>query len=502
MKIIAELIHKAPIWVNPEHRVESAVWLMRGHDVGGLPVLDGSELVGMLLYKHLLGVDMNRLVKDVMDTNVVVVSSTMSVRRVAELMTREKIGLLPIVKDENRLIGVVSYGDLLEELRVSVDPITELPWSDIVHEWAIEELRRGREITVLFLDVNDFGQFNKRFGHVVGDTVLRSVAGVLRDLTDTSQEALCRYGGDEFCIATLRSEEQAAALAAHIEQEIAALRVLEAPDRSITVTIGLRGGRRTREREHIHYTATLNNLINLASQDCMLRKAQKSSASDSPVLAAVHNYSVYLSSASNAPETAERAESSELANGAGVGAEGRVGVRLRLASVDVTRSGAMAHIHVELEQGSSLLEAPTSSDEATPASPGGSGDAAQDAAYTQDNQRLVVYGSDVSRATEGDGVWTLVAEATLAALRRALQPGYDLVLDDVQLTSAPDGYSQATVNGRFRTPTSELPVTGSAPGRGDTAHAVAEAVLAAMEPYWDTVLPSVTTPSQLQRAAS
>ncbi len=277
MKTIAEILRKAPVWINPEHQIESAIWLMRGHDIGGLPVLDGTELVGMLLYRHLLGVDVNKLVKEVMDTNVIVVSATMSLRRVAELMTREKIGRMPVVDERNRLIGVVTYGDLLEELRRSADPITDLPWSDSLHDWAIEALQMGREITVLFLDVNDFGLFNKRYGHVVGDTVLRGVAAVLRNLTDPSLESVCRYGGDEFCLVTLRGADEATALAARIVQEIELLQVREAHDSSITVTIGQRGGRRTREREHIHYTATLNNLINLASQDCMQKKLLKSS---------------------------------------------------------------------------------------------------------------------------------------------------------------------------------------------------------------------------------
>lgn len=275
MKTVAEIIGRPPVWVNPQHRIESAIWLMRGHDIGGLPVLDGSALVGMLLYKHLLGVDITRCVEEVMERNVVVASATMSLRRAAELMTREKIGRLPIVDYKSQLIGIVTYGDLLAELRQSADPITELPWSDSVHEWAIEELQRGREITVLFLDVNDFGDFNKLYGHVVGDTVLRGVAGVLRGIADLSLDSVCRYGGDEFCVATLRSMEQAEALSHHIEQQVAALRLPEAQNRGVTVAIGMRGGRRTREREQVHYTATLNNLINLASQDCLQKKAER-----------------------------------------------------------------------------------------------------------------------------------------------------------------------------------------------------------------------------------
>src|SRR5262245_55193554 len=66
MKTVREVIRRAPVWVNPDHTIESAIFLMRGHDIGVLPVLDGQKLVGMVLYSHLLGIDPTRRVGDVM----------------------------------------------------------------------------------------------------------------------------------------------------------------------------------------------------------------------------------------------------------------------------------------------------------------------------------------------------------------------------------------------------------------------------------------------------
>jgi CBS domain-containing protein len=57
MKTVREVIRRAPVWLNPDHTIESAVVLMRGHNIGGLPVLDGTDIVGMVLYSHLLGSD-------------------------------------------------------------------------------------------------------------------------------------------------------------------------------------------------------------------------------------------------------------------------------------------------------------------------------------------------------------------------------------------------------------------------------------------------------------
>jgi IMP dehydrogenase len=275
MKTLSDILRADPVWVNPTHRVASAIMLMRGHSVNGLPVLDGPKLVGMVLSEHLLGVDLRLPVNEVMDRHVVAVSPALSVREAAELMTRESLVRLPVVGQDGALLGVITNSDLLAELRRSTDPLTELPWSDSLQEWSVERLRSGQEITLLFLDIDCFGQFNKRFGHVVGDMVLKRVAAVLRQHLDPNQEILCRYGGDEFCISTLRTASMAEALGAALEKDIAGIRIQEARGEGVSVSVGIRGGRRTREREQVHYAATVNNLINLASQDCLAKKKIK-----------------------------------------------------------------------------------------------------------------------------------------------------------------------------------------------------------------------------------
>ena len=43
----------------------------------------------------------------------------------------------------------------------------------------------------------------------------------------------------------------------------------------VTASFGLYGGKRTEEREDVHYNATLDNLINLASKACTTAKYNK-----------------------------------------------------------------------------------------------------------------------------------------------------------------------------------------------------------------------------------
>lgn len=59
--------------------------------------------------------------------------------------------------------------------------------------------RTGKPLTLLFVDLDDFKVINDRYGHVVGDQVLRDLATRLQQ-TIRLTDLLARVGGDEFAI--------------------------------------------------------------------------------------------------------------------------------------------------------------------------------------------------------------------------------------------------------------------------------------------------------------
>jgi len=59
--------------------------------------------------------------------------------------------------------------------------------------------REGNELSVLFIDLDDFKGVNDRFGHLAGSWTLREVARLLSE--NVPPGAVCaRYGGDEFVV--------------------------------------------------------------------------------------------------------------------------------------------------------------------------------------------------------------------------------------------------------------------------------------------------------------
>ena len=65
------------------------------------------------------------------------------------------------------------------------------------------ELRRARRYTrpasLVFIDLDRFKQLNDRYGHPLGDAVLRAVGATLKAALRGS-DLCCRYGGDEFLV--------------------------------------------------------------------------------------------------------------------------------------------------------------------------------------------------------------------------------------------------------------------------------------------------------------
>jgi diguanylate cyclase (GGDEF)-like protein/PAS domain S-box-containing protein len=83
------------------------------------------------------------------------------------------------------------------------DPLTGLFNRRYMEETLDREIRRsarsGLPLGVMMFDLDHFKRFNDTYGHLAGDTLMREIGSALQRHS-RSEDAACRYGGDEFVL--------------------------------------------------------------------------------------------------------------------------------------------------------------------------------------------------------------------------------------------------------------------------------------------------------------
>ena len=123
------------------------------------------------------------------------------------------------------------------------DMLTGLPNRTLLLEkldHALEWGRRGEKIALLFIDLDRFKHVNDTLGHLMGDDLLKAVAGRLRDNV-RGHDLVARLGGDEFVILqiTSRPSQEPAELASRIIASLCAPYVLNGHMLEIGASVGI-----------------------------------------------------------------------------------------------------------------------------------------------------------------------------------------------------------------------------------------------------------------------
>lgn len=85
------------------------------------------------------------------------------------------------------------------ETLASTDPLTGLANRREAERLMSSRIQAGMPVCVMLFDLDGFKKINDRFGHYVGDQVLRAFASRLGEQFRTN-DVVCRWGGDEFLV--------------------------------------------------------------------------------------------------------------------------------------------------------------------------------------------------------------------------------------------------------------------------------------------------------------
>ena len=103
-----------PITISKEHTVGDALALMQENKIGGIPVIDAERrLIGIVTNRDLrFQRDMHRLISEVMTSENLITTHSSELAHAADVLLNNKIEKLPVVDNEGKLVGLITYKDI------------------------------------------------------------------------------------------------------------------------------------------------------------------------------------------------------------------------------------------------------------------------------------------------------------------------------------------------------------------------------------------------------
>lgn len=129
---VSEIMTTKVITLNHSDDLDTAEKLFKSNNIRHIPVVSGKEIIGMLSYTDLLRISFADAVDEdeqevdtvvynmftieqVMAKHLISVSSTTTIKEVAEILSKKEFHALPVV-DSNELVGIVTTTDLINYL--------------------------------------------------------------------------------------------------------------------------------------------------------------------------------------------------------------------------------------------------------------------------------------------------------------------------------------------------------------------------------------------------
>lgn len=130
MQKISEVMSSEVHTIRPDASIEEAAQEMRDGDFGLLPVANNGQLLGVITDRDIAvravaeGKDPNTPIQEVMSAGVISAHEDDSVEEAARIMSEHQIRRLPIVDDNEHLVGIVSLGDFAVDAS-DIGPVME-----------------------------------------------------------------------------------------------------------------------------------------------------------------------------------------------------------------------------------------------------------------------------------------------------------------------------------------------------------------------------------------
>ncbi len=117
---LSEIMTREVAILQPDDSLQFAAKKMRDLNIGFLPVCDGEDLIGVISDRDIIiralaeGMDVSIMLgRDMMTTPAIYCFDDQDVSEAAQIMEENQIRRLVVIsREDNRLVGIVSLGDL------------------------------------------------------------------------------------------------------------------------------------------------------------------------------------------------------------------------------------------------------------------------------------------------------------------------------------------------------------------------------------------------------
>lgn len=116
---VREVMTDRPRCVTPDTTLNQVAEFMEAENIGSIPVLEGERLTGVVTDRDIVvravakGKDPRGMpVREIASGDLVTVNADHDLSDALELMTAHQVRRLPVVDEENRLVGIVAQADV------------------------------------------------------------------------------------------------------------------------------------------------------------------------------------------------------------------------------------------------------------------------------------------------------------------------------------------------------------------------------------------------------
>lgn len=210
--------------VSKEVKIESLIrYFDSENNAQGICITEKEKVIGILTTERFQKLLSGRYgfslyqyknVSEIMDKNFLEVDYMMPISSVSSIaMQREGKNLYDfiVVTKQGAYYGIVTIKDLLmKSTEISImtakeeNPLTGLPGNVMINEKISNIVVSKSDMTVMYIDMDNFKAFNDVYGFEKGDEIIKMLAGILMETADHT-DFVGHIGGDDFIFMTQKN---------------------------------------------------------------------------------------------------------------------------------------------------------------------------------------------------------------------------------------------------------------------------------------------------------